>query len=108
MNFPATTTSYNNRLVVETYQKEGLRANTSSGFAHLSQKMVVKGLKVLIDAKLNDGSYVPAGSIAFIREEVLHTQQWATKVLESEGVTGQFLIVDMSQVEFIHFAEVKM
>lgn len=97
------TISLNNKLILETYKKEGLRANVQNGFAKLDQKLTVKGLKVLMDASLtlNGGTFVPAGSIAYIREESLHTQQWAQKVLESEGVSQPFIIVDASNVEFI-------
>lgn len=95
------TRSVNNRLLLETYKKEGLRANIQNGFARLDQKVAVKGLKVLVAAKLNDGTYVPQGSTAYIREELLHTQQWAQKVLESEGVEGPFIIVDFSNVEYL-------
>ena len=93
--------SLNNRLVVEPYRKEALRANVRNGFATLDQKLAVKGLMVLMDAKLNDGSTVPKGSKAYIREEALHTQPWAQKVSESDAVEGQFLIVDLNHVEFI-------
>lgn len=93
--------SVNNRILVETYQKEGLRANVSNGFARLDQKVAVKGLKVVVSAKLNDGTYVPKGSTVFIKEELLHTQPWAQKIMESEGVEGKFIIVDSSFVEYI-------
>lgn len=95
------THSLNNRLILEPYKKEALRANVQNGFARLDQKMTVKGLTVLVDAKLTDGTLVLKGSKAYIREEVLHTEQWAQKVLESDGVKGSFLIADISKIEFI-------
>lgn len=94
-------TSLNSKLIVEAYKKEGLRANVQNGFARLDQKLTVKGLKVLMDAKLSDGTVVEKGATAYIREESLHTQQWAQKVLESDGVSQPFIIVDASNVEFI-------
>lgn len=94
-------TSINNRIVVEAYKKEALRAEVKSGFAHLSQKTTSKGLKVLIDAKLSDGTLIKAGSTAYFREEVLHTAPWATKAMESAAVTGSFLIADLIHVDFI-------
>ena len=96
-----TTQSFNNRLVVEAYKKEDLKTNNSSGFAMIQQKVTVKGLRVLLDAKLNDGTVILKGSTAFIKEESLHNLPWAKAILESEAVEGRFIIVDISNVEFI-------
>lgn len=93
--------SMNNRLIVEAYKKEGLKSSVNNGFAMIAQKVVVKGLKVLMNAKLSDGTLVPKGSTAYIKEETLHTQQWAQKALESDNVKVPFLIVDLNYVEFI-------
>lgn len=95
------TRSFNNRLVVQAYVKQGLQASVSNGFAFIEQKVTVKGLTVLMDAKLADGTVIPKGSTAYIKEEALHTQAWAQKVLQSDFMPGQFIIVDMSHVEFI-------
>lgn len=93
--------SMNNRLIVESYKKEAFRANVQNGFARLDQKLAVKGLTILMDAKLNDGTTVLRGSIAYIREELLHTQPWAQKVLESDTMKVPFIIVDLNHVEYI-------
>lgn len=96
-----TTRSMNNKLVLAAYKKEALRANVSNGFARPDQKVTVKGLEVLMDAKLSDGTLVPKGSLAYIREESLHTQQWAQKSYESDALPGiSFIIVDSTSVEF--------
>jgi len=95
------TTSLNNRLAVEVYKKEGLRQNVQNGFARPDQKVTVKGLKVLLDAKLNDGSHIAKGSTAYIREESLHTRPWAQKILEADIVGCPFLLVELSEVEFV-------
>jgi hypothetical protein len=95
------TRSLNNRLVIEAYKKEGLRANVQHGFARLDQKLAVKGLTILMDAKLNDGTFVPKGSKAYIREETLHTAPWAQKILESDLLGQPFMITDLANVEFI-------
>lgn len=94
-------TSLNNRLVLEAYKKEGLKSSVQNGFAMIQQKVAVKGLTVLMDAKLGDGSIVPKGSLAFVREELLHTQAWANKTLECPTIPGAFIIVDLVNVEFI-------
>lgn len=93
--------SLNDRLVVEVYKKEGLRVNIQNGFARPDQKSAVKGLKILLDVLLADGTYVKRGSTAYIREEVLHNQAWAQKHLESDTIKGPFMIVERSFVEFI-------
>jgi hypothetical protein len=67
----------------------------------LSQKIKSKGLKLLVDAKLNDGTVLPKGSLAYIREEVLHNGQWATKILESDAIEGNFIIIDLAHVDYV-------
>ena|SRR5271157_6207922 len=108
--------SLNNRIIVEPYVSDRvLKSTTGSGFALIQQKVGLKGLKILMDAKIDglgqysiDGISAPKmlskGSIAFIREEYLHTQEWAKKLMECEGIEGKFMIVDLQFVEFIHWA----
>jgi hypothetical protein len=93
--------SFNNRLIVEAYKKEGLKSRVSNGFAMVEQKVAVKGLTVLMDAKLSDGTFVPKGSTAYIKEELLHTASWAQKILESDTFRIPFIIVDMTNVEYV-------
>jgi len=93
--------SLNNRLLVEAYKKGELRSKVSNGFATIDQKSTLKGLRVLIEGRLTDGTIVRRDSIAYIREEVLHTQAWAQKPLECEFFKQPFLIVDAGNVEFI-------
>lgn len=95
------TYSLNNRLIVEPYKKEALRANVASGFAMVDQKLTLKGLRILMDAKLNDGTLIPKGFVAYVKEETLHTQQWAQKAMECSSIEGKFLILDVSYVEFV-------
>src|SRR5271165_7177778 len=97
--------SYNNRLIVEPYQKSQLKSKVVNGFASVEQKSNLQGLKVLMNAKLNDGSIVPKDSVVFVKEEVLHSQPWAQKTYECKSLVGKFLIVDLSAVEFIEFIE---
>jgi hypothetical protein len=97
----SSTRSFNNRLVVEAYQKTGLQTTVNAGFAFIQQKVTVKGLEVLMDAQLADGTFVPKGSIAYIKEELLHTSAWAQKILESDTFERPFIIVDMTNVEYI-------
>lgn len=95
------TFSLNNRLIVEPYIKEGLKAKISGGIATPGQRDGLKGLKVLMDAYLSDGRKIPEGSVAYIREEVLHTHPWASKPLTwTQSTIGSFLIMESSYVEF--------
>ena len=95
------TSSLNNRLIVEKYVKGEIRAKERNGFALIDQKTQVKGLKILADAILNNNVLIRKGSTAYIKEEALHTAAWAQKALESDAISVPFLIVDLSQVEFI-------
>ena len=99
------TFSLNNRLVVEQYIKDGLRAKVQNGIATPGQRDGLKGLRVLIGTVLSDGRHVPAGSIAYIREEALHTQAWATKLLSCDFLSEKFIIVDLQYVEAIKIPE---
>lgn len=94
--------SLNNKLVVEPYKNDKvLKANVSNGFAMISQKIAVKGLKLLMDAKLTNGDVIPKGYVVHIREEVLFTQPFAKQVFESESVGSNFMVVDIGYVDFI-------
>ena len=98
--------SLNNRLVLEPYVKEGLKAKISGGIATPGQRDGLKGLKVLMDAYLSDGRKIPEGSTAYIREEVLHTHPWASKPLTWEGgAVNKLLIVESSYVEFFYIPD---
>jgi len=94
-------TSMNNKLIVEAYKKEGLRANVQNGFAKPDQKTSLKGLKVLVDARLTNDTVITKGSTVYIKEEELHTKPWAAKILESEAVGVPFIIVDLTNIEFV-------
>lgn len=93
--------SLNNRIIVEPYIKEGLKPKISGGIATPGQRDGLKGLKVLVDAYLSDGTKVEVGDKVYIREEVLHTHPWASKTLTCDSIEGKFLIVDLTYVEFI-------
>ena len=56
--------SFNNKLVLEAYIHTEIRQEINKGWAKPDQKIKLKGLKVLIQAILPDGTVVPAGSIA--------------------------------------------
>lgn len=97
--------SINNRLIVEPYKKEGLKATVTNGFAMVTQKVSLKGLLVLMDAEINlpNGGYmrVRPGDTVYIKEELLHTQQWAQKIYQSDAIQGDFMIIESTYVDFV-------
>jgi hypothetical protein len=98
-------TSFNNRFILEPYKTDGtVKATTGSGFALISQKVSLKPLKLVLDFEgwINGHEiFIPKGSLAYVREELLHTQEWAKKIMEGEGIEGKFIIVDSSFVESV-------
>lgn len=92
--------SVNNKIVVEAYQREDLKHEVKNGFAMISQKSSVKGLELLMDAKLSDGTLVVKGYKAYIKESDLHAAPWAKVVLQSDAIEGKFMIIDLIHVEF--------
>lgn len=94
--------SLNNKLVVETYKGgREIRKTVTNGFAMPSQKMNLVGLEVLMDAKMADGSVIPAGSKAYIREEILFSGAFAKKVLECDFMKEPFIVAERENFDFI-------
>ena len=94
-------TSFNNKLILEAYTHSGIKAEVKSGWASVSQKAHLKGLKVLFEAHLSDGTVIPRGSMAFIKEELLSTQPWAKNKLKSDTIPEEFILVTMNEIEYI-------
>jgi hypothetical protein len=98
-------TSINNRFILEPYKGDRtLKANASTGFAIVQQKVSLVGLRLLADVDLCTQGFVqvyPKGSLAYIKEELLFTQPWAQKSYESDGIEGKFIIVDSTYVDFV-------
>ena len=93
--------SFNNKLILEAYKHQEIRPEGNKGWVQASQKNNLKGLRVLIQATLSDGTVVPAGSMAYIREEFLHTSPAAKNKLKSDTLSGEFILVTMSEVEYL-------
>lgn len=101
--------SLNNRFILETYKTDGsLRSEVNSGFAMIAQKNTLIGLKLLVDTRIVLEGFSTtyfAGSIAYIKEEYLHTQPWAKKKYKSDSVDEEFIIVNKDMVEFVKEAD---
>jgi hypothetical protein len=93
--------SFNNKLIVEAYKHTEIRPEGNKGWVQASQKNNLKGLKVLIQSVLSDGTIVPAGSTAYLKEEFLHSSPAAKNKLKSDTLPGEFILVTMSEVEYL-------
>jgi hypothetical protein len=89
-----------NKLILEAYIHTDMKAEIRSGWASVSQKNSLKGLKLLVQS-ITNGVVYPAGSTAYIKEELLHSQPWAKNKLKSDTLSGEFIIVTMNEVEYI-------
>ena len=97
--------SVNNRLILEPYVKEGLKAKVTGGIAMPGQRDGLKGLKLVVAAYMPDGKVMPAGSIAYIREEVLYNHPWSTKVLTftKDGEEKKCIIAPFEHAEMFEY-----
>lgn len=96
--------SVNNRIVVEPYKKEELKAQIKGGLALIGQKQTVKGLKLLVDADWSKDMALfsaRAGDTVYIKEEVLHNHPSVKGTLQSDAIQGEFLVLDASLIEFV-------
>ena len=90
-----------NKLIVESYIHKGLESELRGGIARPTQKNTLKGLKLLVQANLNDGTVAPSGSTVFIKEELLHTSPSMKNKLRCDTLPGEFIIVNLQDVEYI-------
>jgi len=102
--------SLNNRFILEQYVKKELRAEVSGGIAKMGHKISLCPLKVLVDAKLSDGTIIPKGSTAFVKEEYLHNNSGMGRAggttipsFSNQDICDEpFIIIDMTQIEVIN------
>jgi len=91
----------NGLFILEPYaQGQGIRPEIRNGLALPGQKLNLVPLKLLVDSKV-DGQVFPAGSIAYIPEDLLMTSQWAKMVRKAEGIDGQFIMVESRHVSVV-------
>ena len=88
--------SVNGRFIVESYKEDrALKATVQNGFAMVSQKVSLKGLRLLADVQNAQGQWIAMkGDIAYIREASLQSQPWAKATFTSSAIDGEFIIVD--------------
>jgi hypothetical protein len=95
--------SINGRFILESYKEDrALKATVQNGFAMVSQKVSLKGLKLLADVQNAQGQWIAyKGDIAYVRESSLQSQPWAKATFTSEGIEGEFMIVEQAHIEYV-------
>lgn len=94
--------SFNRKIVCEPYKaKAGLKSKINRGVAVVQQKTEVIGLKVLIDAKVDNELQLKTGDIIYVKEETLHTVKSYQNALECPDIKEPFVIVDFGHVDFV-------
>jgi hypothetical protein len=94
--------SINNKIIVQAYTPGALRQEIKGGIARPGQRDGFVGLKVLVATKLQDGTEVPVGSIAYFKEEELYTQPWAKQKIKAENfLPEEFIIAELYKVDSI-------
>jgi len=101
------TFSLNGHLVLEVYVKKALEVKKVGGIATPGQRDSVHGLKVLMSTTLPSGQYIPAGSTAYILEEILHNHPWATKIRSCATLPSDFIIGEVAHVEWFDIPDEK-
>jgi hypothetical protein len=97
--------SLNDRIVLQAYEDKGLQATRESGFALVQAKIKAVALKVLVEARLSDGTIIPKGIKAYVPEEFAKTSPIAKRVLESDKIEGKFFVMDVKDVIFFEGLE---
>jgi len=95
--------SINLMIACEPYKgARGLKSKISSGVAVVQQKTGVVGLKVLTDAFIDKDTTIKAGSVIYIKEEILYTyKDQYSKPLECDVIKGEFVLANYSHVVFV-------
>ena len=93
--------SFNNKLVLEAYKHTEIRPECNKGWIVAGQKNNLKGLKVLVQAVLSDGTIVLKNSTAFVKEESLQHKLWSKNKLKCDTIPVEFILVTMNDVEWI-------
>lgn len=105
MNLHPLSYSVNNVLVVESYKGDRVKKSTvSNGFAFMEQKVSVKPVKLLVNAKITIGNEVielPRGTLIHLKEEFLLADPIAQKLYKSPGIEEDFLLVPFHHVQLI-------
>lgn len=99
--------SINNQLIVTPYVKKALEKEVKGGLARVAQASAHVGFKLIIDAKLLDGTFLKAGTIAYVKEHRVHTNQVlkAWEPQHSAAIPEPFVVIPYAEVEFLDTVE---
>jgi len=93
--------SVNNKLMLEPYAgSKKIEGVVKSGFATIKQKSTLVGLTLLADGKVSIGKDtldIKKGQKVFFLEEVLHANEWSTKVYNLAGQEQPFILGESHQ-----------
>ena len=93
--------SVNNMVICEPYiSKRKIEATVNKGLATVKQKGSVVGLKVLADARFGE-TVIKKGSKVFLNEDYLYNNQSNLKPMESDGIEGSFILLNVGSILFI-------
>lgn len=91
----------NNLFILEPYQQgQGIRGEMRGGLFVPGQKHNLVGLKLLADSTV-EGVKFKAGSIAYIQEDFLSTNDSAKKIRKAEGVVGDFIQIESRYISMV-------
>lgn len=93
--------SYNRKILCEPYISKGaIESEVKKGMAFVKQKSKVVGLKVLIDAQIDENIIIKKGSFVYVLEEILHNQTSYQKPLTADVINEPFVVIDFGHVVF--------
>lgn len=94
--------SVNHLVICEPYKNnKAIKSKISHGVAVIQQKVGVVGLKVLKDAVIDDKLTIKAGSVVFIKEEILFTHNPYSQILECLDISEPFTLINFGHVVFV-------
>ena len=99
--------SFSNRIILEAYnQGQGVKSEVRGGIAFVAQKTDAIGLKVLATAVLNNGTIIPEGSVAYVKEDILFGPV-AKDIRTAKAAFGdqKYIEIDVAHTSFIDLKE---
>jgi hypothetical protein len=94
--------SVNKKVICEPYKEpRGIKGGISSGVAFVKQKNNIYGLRVLMDAAIDDRISLKAGDVVYLTEEMLYTNKNYSNPMECKEVKEQFVIIEFNHIVFI-------
>lgn len=91
----------NNLFILEPYkQGQGIKGEMVGGLFVPGQRHNLVGLKLLVDSNI-DGTTFKAGSIAYLQEDFLSTNDTAKRIRKCDGISGDFIQIESRHVVMV-------